>query len=87
MNRTHFEHAGYALLMQVAIGLLTGDWLAGACAGAFFFVGREHAQQQAFYKRGDFEAFDLRRWDMDALLDLAFPVVAVAVVWAAVSLM
>lgn len=29
MNRTHFEHAGCALLKQAAVGLLTGNWLAG----------------------------------------------------------
>jgi hypothetical protein len=81
MNRTNFEHAGYALLMQLAIGLLTGNWLAGACFGAAFFIGREHAQQQDFYQRGDFEAFDLRKWNLDSILDLVFPVVAVSIVF------
>lgn len=36
MNKTNFEHAAFALL--------TGDWWAVAAAGAFFFLGREHAQ-------------------------------------------
>lgn len=80
MNRTNFEHAFYALLMQAVIGLLSGDWWAGAAFGAAFFVGREHAQAQSEYKLGDFAAFDVRHWSLDARLDLLFPVAAVCVV-------
>jgi hypothetical protein len=80
MNRTHFEHAGYALLMMLPIGLLTGNWWAGAAFGAAFFLGREHAQAQIKYKLGDFAAFDVRKWSTDAKLDLLFPVVAVVAV-------
>lgn len=82
MNRTNFEHAAYALLMQAVIGGLAGDWLAGACFGAAFFLGREHAQAQDQYRLGDFSAFDLRKWDWDARLDLLFPLIAVAAVLA-----
>jgi hypothetical protein len=83
MNRTNFEHAGYALLMMLPIGLLTGNWWAGAAFGAAFFLGREHAQQE--YKLGTvgkspWPAFDVRKWSLDKRLDLLFPVVAVAVV-------
>ena len=46
MNLTPLEHAAEALGIQVAIGLLTGNWWAGAAAGAFFFIGREHAQAE-----------------------------------------
>lgn len=77
MNRTHFEHAAYAALMQIAVGLLTGDWLAGAAFGFAFFLGREHAQAQDQYRLGDFRAFDVRRWSIDARLDLLFPTLAV----------
>ena len=82
MNRTNFEHAGYALLMQLPFGLF-GYWWAGAAFGAAFFLGREHAQQE--YKLGTvwknpFPAFDLRKWSLDAKLDLLFPVVAVLIV-------
>lgn len=84
MNRTNFEHAAWALLMQVVIGLLSGDWWAGAAAGAFFFIGREHAQAQAklddYSLRGDLAACDLRRWSLDARLDLLCPVLAVLAV-------
>ena len=83
MNQTNFEHAGYALAMQLAIGLVTGNWWAGAAFGAAFFLGREHAQQE--YKLGTvgkspWPAFDVRLWSRDAQLDLLFPVVAVALV-------
>jgi hypothetical protein len=42
----NLEHLFVAVLMQAVIGLLTGNWWAGAAAGAFFFVGREHAQAE-----------------------------------------
>ena len=42
MLARNFEHAFYALLMQAVIGLLTGNWWAGAAFGAAFFLGREH---------------------------------------------
>ena len=77
MNQTNFEHAGYAALMQLVIGLVTGDWFAGACFGIAFFVGREHAQRQAhlgYTFKTTFQAFDVRKWSRDAQLDLLFPV-------------
>jgi len=77
MNQTNFEHAGFAVLMQLAIGLPTGNWWAGACFGIAFFLGREHAQAQKTYDmKGVFKAFDVRDWSLDAKLDLLFPLVA-----------
>lgn len=84
VNRTNWEHAGYAVLMQVVVGLLTGNWLAGACFGFAFFLGREHAQMQdktGYAFKGTFQAFDLRKWSLDAKLDLLFPAIAVAAVY------
>ena len=78
MNQTNFEHAGYAALMQLVIGLVTGDWFAGACFGIAFFVGREHAQAQAklgYTFKTTFQAFDVRKWSLDSQLDLLFPTV------------
>lgn len=81
MNRTHFEHAGFALAMQIAIGLLTGNWWAGAAFGAAFFVGREHAQAEAkvgnWAKYPEFECFAPRYWSLDAILDFVVPALAV----------
>ena len=85
MNRTNFEHAAYALLMQAVIGFLSGSWWSGAAFGAAFFLGREHAQAQIKYNLGDISAFDIRRWSLDARLDIAFPVVAVVGVACCVS--
>ena len=37
MNKTNFEHALYALAMQVAVALVGFGWVAGAFLGAGFF--------------------------------------------------
>lgn len=45
-NFTHLLHALWALALQAIIGLLSGDWWAGAAFGAAFFIGREHAHAE-----------------------------------------
>lgn len=85
MNQTNFEHAGYAVLMQVVIGLITGDWFAGTCFAIAFFIGREHAQNQdklGYTFKTTFQAFDITKWSRDSQLDLLFPVVATLITWA-----
>jgi hypothetical protein len=87
MNRSHLIHILFALACQLAIGLLTGNWWAGAAFGAAFFVGREHAQRQykiAGWTKGlsinelnAWEGFDFFLWKRDALLDLFAPVLVV----------
>ena len=93
MNRTSIEHAIYAMLMQAAIGLLTGDWLAGAAFGVAFFAGREHAQAEDRYiaanggKRyetpvpAEFGALHPKYWSKDSVLDLILPAMACAVIY------
>lgn len=90
MNRSHFEHLGFALLVQAVIGLLTGNWWAGAAAGAFFFLGREHAQAEHryIYANGgaryltpampELAALNPRHWRLDDVLDCVVPVAGVA---------
>ena len=81
INRTHFEHAGYALLFQfvaaAAYALLADLWIAGLWAGGLFsfaaFLFREHAQAQIKYDLNEFQAFDFRRWSWDARIDLLAP--------------
>ena len=88
MNQSNFEHAGYALLMQLVVGLMFGNWFAGACFGFAFFLGREHAQAQdklGYSFKTTFQAFDVRKWSLDAQLDLLFPAVAVLIVYAIAS--
>lgn len=83
MNQTNFEHAGYAALMQLVIGLVTGDWFAGACFGIAFFLGREHAQNQdklGYTFKTTFQAFDVRKWSLDSQLDLLFPFVTCLII-------
>ncbi len=84
MNRTNFEHAGYALLMQFAIGLLTGNWWAGAALAIGFFLGREHSQREEIIsphnRDNPFPAFRIWEWELDEQLDLLFPTVAVITV-------
>ena len=90
MNQTNFEHAGYAALMQLVIGIISGDWFAGACFGIAFFLGREHAQAQAklgYTFKTTFQAFDVRKWSLDAQLDLLFPIIATLLIWGIVTLL
>ncbi len=56
MNVRDLRHTLIALAIQAATASWSGDWLAGAAAGAWFYVGREVAQAeyrgiQAFYDR------------------------------------
>lgn len=84
MNQTNFEHAAYAVLMQVVVGLITGDWFAGTCFAIAFFIGREHAQAQdklGYTFKTTFQAFDITKWSRDAQLDLLFPVIATLITW------
>jgi hypothetical protein len=81
----NLEHSAYALLFMAIIGLLTGNWFAGACFGSAFFLGREHAQAeyrviQKFYdgKRANmpwYGGFEPRGWDMKSMLDWILPTV------------
>lgn len=87
MNITNFEHAVFALLIQIVIGLVTGNWWAGAAAGTFFFLGREHAQFEKKLTKGGpvdnlnpFAGFQFWKWSLDSQLDLVFPAVATLVV-------
>lgn len=84
MNQTNFEHAIAAVGFQLVIGLITGDWFAGACLGFGFFFGREHAQEQdriGYTLKQAFQAFDLRKWKLDSILDMVFPLIAVLIVY------
>lgn len=92
MNKTNFYHAIYALVFQAIIGFLTGNWWAGAAAGAFFFIGREHTQAEYRWikefgggKRAnlpEFGGLDPRVWrgEYDAIFDWLVPCVVVVVV-------
>lgn len=81
MNRTNVEHAAFALLIQLAVLLVTGDVWLGAALGTGFFLGREHAQREYQITRGGpvgglewWEGF--RGWSHDARMDALLPVLA-----------
>ena len=92
----NLEHSAYALLFMAIIGLLTGNWLAGACFGVAFFVGREHAQAeyrviQKFYegKRANMPwsgGFEPRGWDVKSILDFVLPIIATAIALVIIAL-
>ena len=86
MNRSNFEHAGFALLIQGVVWLLTGNLLAGALLAIGVFFGREHAQAEYKAIKTDFDGkranmpwyagFKPKYWSMDAKMDLLFPFVS-----------
>jgi hypothetical protein len=82
-------HALLAVAVQVVIGLLTGNWWAGAAFGAAFYLGREHAQAEYRWIKefGDgsrssmpwYGGFDPRIWSGNyaSIADWAVPALAV----------
>ena len=87
----------YALVMQLAFGLATGNWWIGAAFGSAFFIGREHAQAEYRYIEAnggsryktplppEFAVFNMKYWDRDSLLDWISPLVAVVAIAVACS--
>lgn len=84
-------HPIVALLVQAAIGMTTGNWWAGACFGAAFFIGREITQAEYRWiesfglgQRANMPwwgAFDRRVWrKADQWLDWIVPLIAACAV-------
>lgn len=87
MNESNFAHAGLALLAQMMTALMATalgtDLLSAVVMGGLFAVGfyfgREVAQAER--KAGTppwWSGFDVRKWSLDAKLDLLFPVIVCA---------
>lgn len=87
MNESNFAHAGLALLAQMMTALMAtalgADLLSAVVMGGLFAVGfyfgREVAQAER--KAGTppwWSGFDVRKWFLDAKLDLLFPVIVCA---------
>ena len=86
MNKTHFEHTAYALVL-LAIGHIAGftELALGLAIG--LMAGREHAQAEYQYlkntglKRADVKWLEFRvlvsksAWSKDSILDFMFPAV------------
>lgn len=87
MNRTNFEHAFFALLMQIAAWPIFGPW-GGVWITLAYFWSREVAQRELhlkhFYgfdtlnKLKPFEGWRFWEWALDSKLDVALPLVATA---------
>lgn len=96
MNKTHFEHIVYAVLMQLPFGLF-GYWWVGAAFSVGFFVGREHAQAEERYIKSnggvrtnaklppEFGALQPKLWSTDSILDFAVPAICVVLIAIAAS--
>lgn len=89
MNKSNFIHAAIAVLIQLAILIITGSMIYGAIFSSAWFISREYTQRE--YKLHTFgNGYSLRwyqgftGWSLDNWLDAAMPVVAVtglAVLW------
>lgn len=82
----YFQHTIMALVAQAAIGLLTGNWWAGAALGSAYFIGREidQAEYRWIEQYGGgrrtnmpwWGRFDLRVWPkLDQWVDWIAPIV------------
>lgn len=78
-------HVIYAVALQVAIGLFTGNWWIGAFIASGYFVGREISQAEYRYiehygdglraNMGWFDRFDPRVWNVKSVSDWLFPLI------------
>lgn len=86
-NESNFQHAGLALAFQLITALIAtafgAELFEAAVMGALlvvgFYFGREVAQTER--KAGTppwWSGFDVRKWSLDAKLDLLFPVIVCA---------
>lgn len=77
-------HIPQAVLIQILIAPFFG-WWAGAFAGAFFFIGREHAQAEYRNIEKNYAGkrlnmpwwggFELKAWDLKSMLDWILPTI------------
>lgn len=96
-DKTPLIHAAVSVAVQIAVGLLSGDWLAGGIAACIWWVAREHTQAEyrwierfgwdhetEGYLRRNLPwwgGFDHRVWDKGSLLDFTAPMAACTAVY------
>lgn len=88
-------HTLIALALQAIIAIPSGNWWAGAAAGAFYFIGREYAQAEyrnieSNYggKRANMPwwgGIQRMAWTVKGLLDWLLPSIAVVALATLVS--
>ena len=86
------SHTLIALALQAIIAIPSGNWWAGAAAGAFYFLGREFAQAEYRYieanggrryqtpLRPEVAVLHPRWWNRKSVLDWLLPTAAVVAV-------
>lgn len=91
MDYTPIEHAAIATGIMALVWFTTNDTLAGAMAGSWFFLGREHSEAEyrwmALHKMNRtgkevIGAFSPSVWTLGSLLDWIVPAFACATLWA-----
>jgi hypothetical protein len=86
----YIQHSVIAVIMQIVIGIVSGNWWAGAAAGSFYFVGREYAQAEYRNIEQNYEGsranmpwyggMELRAWTLKGVTDFVFPAIVVAII-------
>lgn len=81
------QHPIIALILQLVIGITTGNWWIGAAFGSGYFVGREYAQAEQrviehFYDNLRSNApfwcaLQLRAWTAKGITDFVYPTITV----------
>lgn len=90
-DKTPLIHAAFALALQLAIGLLFGDWIIGGVLACTWWIAREHTQAEyrwiEKYGQGlrvnmpEWAGFDYRVWNVSSLLDFVAPIAACIVTY------
>lgn len=91
LDLSPLTHATIAVVVQCAVGLVSGMWAAGGAIGCIWFIAREHTQAEYRWiaqfgagKRANMPwwgGFDLRAWNLPSLLDWLVPVLACTAVY------
>ena len=86
-----FSHPALVILLQVIIGLLTGNWLIGGLFLVGFYIGREITQAEYRWierfglgRRSNMPwwgGFDPKVWNWDSESDFLLPVLACLLVF------
>ena len=88
MNKSHFEHALIAVILQVIFGLLTSNWFYGVFLAFGMFWSREHTSKQHDIAERDnvklkelkpWEGTNIFVWSEDSRLDFIVPFVVTSI--------
>lgn len=96
MDWTPVLHALIALLAQVLVGLVVGNWWLGGALACCWWAAREHTQAeyrwiQAFaggHRTGMpwWGGFDPKAWDWASVLDALFPALVCLLLYVTIKL-